>query len=314
MSAADWAARYVERFSLALVPLHGKAPYCDGWQRDENLIRDPAAARAHWTAHPTDGIGACLEPSGLVSLDCDDLDAARTVLGAEGIDLDKLIETTPTILGRAPRLEFRAPQVPLARKSVVWPARSDGAKPVTVLEFRAGRVQDVLPPSMHPDTGRPYRWLTPPSKGFPPLPAQLLAIWQDADSFKRRARNLCPWAAPEPEPEFISVRSKFPRSRLGPSVIRQFNEAYDPVSILEAHGYQRTGRNRFRSPRGHGMAGVVLLPTGKIFCHHTSDGLGDGRAHDAFDIFAALKHRGDVRAAVRAAAELLGMNERRSIG
>ena len=36
-------------------------------------------------------------------------------------------------------------------------------KEITVLEFRCGTadgltVQDVLPPSMHPDTGMPYRW------------------------------------------------------------------------------------------------------------------------------------------------------------
>lgn len=308
ISVTPWASRYIERFRLALVPLRGKAPYREGWQLDEHLIRDPATARAHWTAHPTDGIGVCLEPSGLVSLDCDDLDAARTVLASEGIDLDALIEASPTIVGRAPRLELRRPSVALTRKSVVWPARTEGEKPITVIEFRAGRVQDVLPPSMHPDTHQPYRWLTPPSKGFPPLPDALLRLWQDFDTFKLRARNLCPWAAPEPEP--VSVPRENPRLQTGPSVIAAFNAAHDPVSILEAHGYQRAGRNRFKSPNGHGMAGVVLLPTGKVYCHHTSDGLGDGRAHDAFDLFAQLDHRGDVRAAVRAAAQTLGIDRR----
>ena len=36
---------------------------------------------------------------------------------------------------------------------------------------------------------------------------------------------------------------------------------------------------------------------------------GDGRAHDAFDLFTHLEHNGDVRRAVRAAAEALGLNQ-----
>lgn len=60
----------------------------------------------------------------------------------------------------------------------------DKEKQITVLEFRCGTregltVQDTLPPSIHPDTGRPYRW---GGKGdwraIPEIPAALLAVWQ----------------------------------------------------------------------------------------------------------------------------------------
>ena len=231
------------------------------------------------------------------------------MLAAEGIELDALMRETPTIIGRAPRLEFKAPSVVLGRKSVAWPARAEGEKPVTVLEFRAGRVQDVLPPSMHPDTKQPYRWLTPPVDGFPPLPDSLLQLWLNFDPFKHRARNLCPWAVPEPEPQEInSTEEPICRPRTGPSVIAEFNAAHDPVAILESHGYVRAGKRRWKSPDGHGVAGVVLLPSGKIYCHHSSDALGDEHAHDAFDLYAQFEHGGDQRAAVRAAAELLGLN------
>ncbi|HEX4025885.1 MAG TPA: bifunctional DNA primase/polymerase [Steroidobacteraceae bacterium] len=303
MSAAAFAARYIERFHMALVPLDGKRPLGKAWNADENLIRSEQAARDYWTAHPHRNIGACLEPSGLVSIDADYPDGAHQVLAAEGIDLDALIVTTPTILGRAPRLEFRAPDVPLSRKSVVWPARQTGEKPVTVLEFRAGRVQDVLPPSIHPDLRRPYQWLTPPRDGFPPLPGALLALWLDFEAFKHRARNLCPWAPPEPEPKRRATRAPY----TGSSVIAAFNAAHDSIAILESHGYARAGKRRWRSPDGHGMAGVVLLPDGKIFCHHSSDALGDEKPHDAFDLYVRLEHHGDVRAATRTAARLLGM-------
>lgn len=310
-SFADWAARYVERFGFALTPLEGKRPYLEAWNTDPKLIRDGAQARRHWRARPADNIGACLEPSGLVSLDADYPDGARLVLAAEGIDLDALIATTPTIVGRAPRLEFKAPAAPLSKTAITWPPRTKGEKPVTVLELRAGRCQDVLPPSIHPDTRQPYTWRTPPRDGFPPLPESLLALWLD-DAFRLRARNRCPWAEPEPEPSIRAESALFPcpGRRTGPSVIAAFNAAHDAIAILEAHGYVRAGRKRWKSPQGHGVAGVVLLPSGRVYCHHASDPLGDEKAHDAFDLFALFDHAGDTRAAVRAAAELLGLGGR----
>lgn len=307
MTVALWAERCVERLGLALTPLRGKAPIREGWNLDENLLCTPAAARHHFARNPDDNIGACLEPSGLVSLDADYPEGARSVLAAEGIDLDALIATTPTIIGRAPRLEFKAPATALGRKSVVWPPRALGEKSVTVLELRAGRLQDVLPPSIHPDTKQPYRWLTPPRDGFPPAPRCLLAIWQDFDAFKRRARNLCPWAEPESEPAHTPPHRPA-QKRTGPSVIAAFNEAHDTAAILEAHGYERIAARRWKSPNGHGVAGVVVLPSGKVFCHHQSDQhLGDEKAHDAFDLFRLFDHNGDYHAAVKAAAQVLGL-------
>jgi len=254
-------------------------------------------------------MGVCLEPSRLVSLDLDSPADARRVLAAEGVDVDELIATTPTIEGRAPRCEFRAPTgVVLSRKKLVWPPRENESEGVTVFELRAGRCQDVLPPSIHPKTGKPYRWVTPPRDGsFPPLPDRLLALWLDFDAFVTRHR--APWAKPEPV-SLPRVARTSPYA--GVSVIAAFNDAHDSAALLESHGYVRAGKHRWKSPNGHNLAGVVQLPSGKIFCHHASDPLGDERAHDSFDLYAVLDHGGDVRRATRAAAELLGMRQRRS--
>lgn len=310
---ADWARKYVERFSFAIVPLPPatKAPGHSAWNADENLLRTVEQVNRHYERRPNDGMGVCLEPSGLVSIDPDFLEGSRTVLLREGVDLDRLISDTPTILGRAPRLMFRAPQgSSLSRKAIVWPARSPDHKPITVIEFRAGRVQDVLPPSIHPVTQKPYIWQTAPDQGFPELPSALLCLWVGFDSFARRARNLCPWAKPEPEP--LPKRTSVTRLRPGPSVIAAFNESHDVTAILEQHGYKKAGNRRFKSPDGKNMAGVVVLNTGKAFCHHMSDSLGDGHAHDAFDLYARFEHAGNVRAAVKAAANLLGMDRKES--
>src|SRR5438045_3505624 len=128
VALCDWGVRYIERFNFALVPLRRgtKAPVHERWNRDENLIKTAARARQHWRTHPHDGMGVCLEPSGLVSLDVDYPEGAHAVLAAEGIDLDALIASTPTVIGRAPRLEFKAPTAALGRKHVVWPPRAGG--------------------------------------------------------------------------------------------------------------------------------------------------------------------------------------------
>ena len=307
MSAAraDYAARYVE-LDMALVPLppRAKAPRRKDWQRDANLITSIDRAREHWRRHPDQNIGVCLEPSRLVSLDADYLDGARAILAAEGVDLDSLIASAPTIVGRAPRIEFRAPAVELDRKPIAWPPRRLGDKPITVLELRAGRCQDLLPPSIHPDTRRPYQWLTPPHHGFPPLPDPLLELWLDFDRFRERALSLCPWRDPRPQPKPIPAKRAAPYN--GPSVIANFNATHEVGDILRAHGYRKVAKGRFMSPDGHGAAGVVILRDGlRVLCHHTSDALGDGLPHDAFDLYTLLAHGGDRRAAVREAAQLL---------
>jgi putative DNA primase/helicase len=318
---ADWAFAYCARFGFRLVPLEGKRPILTAWNCDENLISSPEHARLHWKRYPHIGIGVCLGPSNVVSLDIDHHEAAVTALRAEGIDLAALMESVPTIRGNGFRLMWQAPAgEKLDTHRIVWPARllgcdrdgHRGGDPTTVLEFRAGRVQDVLPPSIHPTLRRPYRWAVPPVDGFPALPAELLKLWLDWPAFESRAKALCSWAAPEPEPA-PRPKSK-PRDPHEPSVIEAFNQAHDAVAILEAHGYKRKGK-RWRSPHAeHHEAGVTISADGKVFCWHHSDPLGGTaskpKPRDAFDLFRILDHGGDYRAAVRAAAEALGMRMR----
>jgi len=52
----------------------------------------------------------------------------------------------------------------------------------------------------------------------------------------------------------------------------------------------------------------VLLDSGKVFCHHARrPARRGGKALDGFDLYARLQHHGNVRAAVRAAAQVLGI-------
>ena len=95
----------------------------------------------------------------------------------------------------------------------------------------------------------------------------------------------------------------------GVSVIEAFNAQADIGHILEQHGYAPKGRNRWVwQGSTSGLAGVVLLPdTGRAFSHHPGDPLHGDHAHDAFSVWCVLAHGGDFKAAVKDAAERLGM-------
>ena len=94
----------------------------------------------------------------------------------------------------------------------------------------------------------------------------------------------------------------------GEGVISAFNRKFDIRTILERNKYERQG-NRYLAPDSTtGEAGVYIFEdTGRCYSHHGSDPLNDGHSHDPFSVFCILEHGGDVRAAVKAAAAVLGI-------
>lgn len=301
---ASYARRYAELgLVLTWVPAGEKGPRHRGWNDPAHAIDDPVTARDFWKSRSHLGIAALLQPSGLVSLDVDDETRAAEVLGHLGVGLDSLRAETPTISGRHYRLMFRAPDEALRHRTIAWP-KPEGAGSTVILELRAGMIADTLPPSRHPTAGE-YRWTVPPRDGFPPLPDRLLALWRDWEQTHRAALALCPWYVPPKPLERHERKSTQP----GESVIEAFNAAHNAAAILQAHDYTRTGR-RFASPATGHAAGIVELDDGRLFCHHQGDPLATGHALDAFDVYRILDHGGDVRAAVKAAAHLLGMTGR----
>lgn len=310
-TAADYAAAYVRRYGIAIVPLppRAKRPLADDW--GNQCLTTPEAARAHYERNPRDNMGAALGPSRLCSLDVDDLEAMRIICEEFGWNLDELAASHPTIQGRAPgfRVMFRVPEgVTLAYHSLSWPARDNPAQRVTVFEIRAAtdqQRQDVLPPSIHPDTGQPYIWLTKPNGTIPEPPAWLLSLWQNWEALKPQLQGLCPWApAPPPKP-----RKGAPRAAGEPSVIDAYDQAHDIEAALTRYGYRQQGR-RWLSPHSHtGLAGVVVFGD-RAWIHHASDPLcsdESGQLVGAFDLFRYYEHGGDIGKAVKAAAEVLGM-------
>ena len=347
IAIATWAKRYITTFDLALVSIEPgeKAPKGLGWNKPGGYITDAATAEAFWQRNPNHNLGVVLGPSRVCSLDVDDVQWTRHVLyELLGVDLDAMALVYPTIVGNPERFRvlFKLPEgIELTRHSLSWPnekdpdgsihkglmdkakaakeqgddvgeaaarAEADEYKRFTVFELRAGLVQDVFPPSIHPGTGKPYAWRTPPSAndGLPTLTVDLLAIWQNWDIFKRDAEAACPWAIKPVTPPVKVSKRPAPAAGKQPSVIDEFNRCHDIEELLRTHGYIQRGSKWLYPQSSTGLPGVTIAD-GKIYSHHGADPLANGHQNDAFEVFCLLEHGGDQSKAVKDAARMLGM-------
>lgn len=318
----EWyARRYTERYGFAIVPIEPRRKFPRSKDWGNHAIADPDEAAAFYAEHADWNMGLVLGESRMCSLDIDDSIAFGVILAEFGIPESEL-EQFPTIQGasKGRRLMFRVPDgVELPYHKLSWPTQEDAKRRFTVLELRAAtdgkQRQDVLPPSMHPDTDEPYRWIVqPPKPGdpWPEPPGWLLSIWEAWDKFKPQLQDACPWVETPPEPV---APPRQDRPSQGGDVIGAYCEAHSVESALQAYGYKRVGR-RWLSPHSStGLPGVVLFPSGaSCWIHHASDPLCSeetGRPVNAFDLYCEYEHGGDIGKAVKAAADELGMKPER---
>ena len=303
-NTAEYAKRYIELgFVLCRIPPKKKGPeHTKGWNDLERCIRTPERAAEVWPKDTKYGVGAVLKHSNICTLDLDHVEYARMVFNDLGEDLDQLLASAPRLKGRPDRdrLIFRAPQgIELGKRVLVFPPRENGGERTTVLELRAGLVQDALPPTMHPDTKEPYFWVADPfDNPIPELPPWLLELWVHWDAYRE---SFCPW-------QKSKVKTAKRNAKQGVSVIGAFNQAHDIRVMLENHGYKSKGKRYIAPDSSTGLAGVCFNEDGRMYSHHASDPLGDGYAHDCFDVFKILDCGGDEKRAVKEAARVLGLS------
>lgn len=349
---AHHAREYVERYGFAIVPAEpgSKAPSGNDW--GGRAMRDAVNAESFYTSNPDWNIGLSLGLSQMCSLDIDCEESFRSILAEFGIPVETL-DGFPTIKGgpNGRRILFRMPtSMALDYHKLSWPSQNDpdGSKHrdlmrdaaaakqageheaekllrdeakalarYAVFEIRTGDNRfDVLPPSIHPGTGKPYIWIvTPPGRAedWPEPPGWLLAIWQAWGDFKPQLEAACPWA---PKPERKTPQRRTDAHQQGASVIDQYIAANPLTATLERYGYTRKGKDRFLSPHSHtGLPGVILFDNGRsCYVHHASDPLCSnetGRPVNAFDLFCYYDHGNDTAKAVKAAADELGIRTER---
>lgn len=178
---------------LVPIPAGKKGPVTAQWNTRALCVNDPEVAP--WL----DGnVGLAHAYSGTCAIDVDDLARCTAWLAERGIDLAELLNAPDAV-----RIESRPGR---AKLIYALPTPMPSFKLPPGLELRCAAtsgltVQDVLPPSIHPDTGKPYAW----SYGSPagdwsvlsPLPGQLMALWQSLISVKAPKPPPARAAAPE---------------------------------------------------------------------------------------------------------------------
>jgi hypothetical protein len=289
-------------WALVGIPAGSKAPSTFGWQQRATPVD-------YWEKNPSHNVGLLHSLSGTVALDIDHLENTRMIFEALNIDLDAMMSGAPRIVGRPDRgkVLFRAPDdMTLTTRKISWPVDGDPRKTEVVFELRAGSVQDVLPPSIHPDTGLPYTWAgTPLSDGLPNIPDQLLTIWDEWDRFRPQMADVCPWKR---KAEFMPPPKPRREGGQGQSVIAAYNAATPIGEALTRAGYSQFGA-RWLSPNSTSkIPGVIVFDDGRAYSHHASDPFDPSHTFDAFEIFCTYEHLGNMAAAVKAAAELLDVH------
>jgi hypothetical protein len=161
----------------------------------------------------------------------------------------------------------------------------------------------VMPGSLHP-SGRRYQAISGDFANIPSVPQA------HADALIAAARKLdeMPWTRKEMEKRQEAAETSDRRrqeSNGQVSVIDEYNGRVFIQDELRQRGYEQHG-DRWKRPGGKSLS--VVVEDGRSFHHSSNDPLNDNYWHRPFDLFCQYEHGGDCKAAVKAAAELLGMS------
>jgi hypothetical protein len=179
-------------WKLCNIPPGNKGPVGEaakGWQKKARAITDPNMGPA------MAGAGLLHAWSGTCALDIDKFDVAEAWLAERGVNLRELLTARNCVQissGREGRykLLYLMPTPLASKKLAPYKAMSPTTNKEQTyhgLELRCANadgesLQDVLPPTIHPQTGRPYAWsygddLTGDWRNLPEIPPELLALW-----------------------------------------------------------------------------------------------------------------------------------------
>lgn len=170
-------------WALVPIPLRHKGPVHKGWNTQSQSVTE--TSQVHLLKGMNVGLAhAYCTPSPTCAIDIDNYKTAKPWLATHSINLNDLLEAPDAVViwsGKKYSLKLiytlPAGVAPMVSTKINGP---DGR---VALEFRCATsdgktVQDVLPPSIHPN-GSPYRWMGHGNPlALPEIPATLLKVWR----------------------------------------------------------------------------------------------------------------------------------------
>lgn len=316
LTIKDLALGYVAG-GLALVPCSPKDKRPDM----ALLPRDPQTHKPTWKSladHPADAAtvqswldrgcktmaAATGKPSG--GLLIIDFDEAR-FLEPWKVAVAELADGLPVQrTGRGFQVALRCPD-PGENAELAWVAdeKEETGRRIAI-ETRGEGGYAILPGSLHP-SGKLYAAIAGDW-------ANIATVSQArADSLLAAAKKLdeAPYTKQEMERKEANakVSDKYQAGANGKgSTIDLFNKAISIEQALKATGYTQMGERWARPGADYPS---VTVRDGRSYHHSTNDLMNDGHWHRAFDLFCQYKHNGDCKAAVKVAAEKLGVKKER---
>lgn len=167
---------------LVPIPLGQKSPSTTNWNLRHCCISDLSAAGSLVGSNVGLAHAYCT-PSPTCAIDIDQYKHAKAWLATHGVDLDSLLYANDAVViwsGKRYSLKLIY-RLPLGLP-VLESKKINGTDRKSILEFRCGTkdqktVQDVLPPSIHPD-GYQYQWMGMGSPlSLQVIPPSLLKVW-----------------------------------------------------------------------------------------------------------------------------------------
>lgn len=162
-------------WSLCAITPGRKAPTYDGWNR--------AAMPAESIEATGDGAGLLHALSGTCAIDIDDLTAARLWWAEHGVDIDALLAEPDSVHIKSGREGRDKLLYKLKTPLRTFKPKGSGTE-LRCATAGGESVQDVLPPTIHPITKKPYFWaygdeLVGDWRNLPNIPAKVFAVWRE---------------------------------------------------------------------------------------------------------------------------------------
>ena len=297
----DWALHYAAAgFEVFPVSNKDKAPLVDEGFKDATT--DPTTIARWWRSTPHALIG-CRVPADVVILDIDPRHQGDATW-------NELMKSYPGLeLGRQHRsgrgdggnhVWFFRPSVPLSIKPLHDWARAAGTGHATgkrgwscgIDILHHDQRYTILPPSLHPDTQRPYEWM---SKADPvPMPGWLVNLLTKAPTTPKATPTLR--IADE-----SSIADWY-------SANANWNDILGPVGWERVDGDGDSDGSTWRHPNATAAQscsirhGCLFVYTPNTDFEQTEE--GDTHGYTRFKAWATLEHDGDQSAAARAAREM----------